>query len=225
MAIYMNGGPRYTDIAPVAPDLVLITDYLAGALRGAERDAVEKRLEEDDDFFEYCTPVIKAWTTPVRLAPSLGVTLPTRATHRREMTRRRMALFGRVAAVFALLVGVPLLYVARQRAEVARAGAERGWVTTDSTYVLAGEFAAMLLPVDRAPDQPLVHAAAPSATPSGSAAPIDSTAIKQSFEYRFGLAVAILAATPARHGRTHLQCSRNCDTLYVTFRKPKETTR
>ncbi len=51
---------------PIDPDIELITHYLANELHGAEAEAVEDRLADDEAFFEKVSPVIKAWTMPVR---------------------------------------------------------------------------------------------------------------------------------------------------------------
>ena len=55
------------DLSDVDPDIVLITDYLAGRLSEFERFGVEKRLEEDEVFFEKVWPLVHAWRMPKKL--------------------------------------------------------------------------------------------------------------------------------------------------------------
>jgi ferric-dicitrate binding protein FerR (iron transport regulator) len=55
------------DLSDVDPDIVLITDYLAGRLSDFERFGVEKRLEEDEVFFEKVWPLVQAWRMPKKL--------------------------------------------------------------------------------------------------------------------------------------------------------------
>ena len=43
------------------PDLNLITDYLCNELDPDQRAEVERRLEEDEDFYRYCAPIIAFW--------------------------------------------------------------------------------------------------------------------------------------------------------------------
>jgi hypothetical protein len=47
--------------ARVDPDMVLITDYLANALSFEAEAAVERRMKEDEAFFEKAWPLLRAW--------------------------------------------------------------------------------------------------------------------------------------------------------------------
>jgi hypothetical protein len=53
------------------PDILLITNYLAGELTNDAADAVEHRLGDDGVFFEKVWPLIRVWTSP------LGIRLPS----------------------------------------------------------------------------------------------------------------------------------------------------
>jgi hypothetical protein len=43
------------------PDIVLITDYLANMLSADEEASVERRMKDDEAFFEKVWPLIRAW--------------------------------------------------------------------------------------------------------------------------------------------------------------------
>ncbi len=49
----------------VDPDMLLITDWLAGDLTPAQVDAVEHRLGEDQAFFDKVVPHVRVWTSPM----------------------------------------------------------------------------------------------------------------------------------------------------------------
>ena len=53
-----------TDTPQQDPDIVLVSDYLAGALDTAEEARVERRLEDDEAFFDKVFPLIRAWRMP-----------------------------------------------------------------------------------------------------------------------------------------------------------------
>jgi hypothetical protein len=57
----MSDGPF-----PVDADLSLITDYLARELAPGEREAVERRLATDYDFYMKVAPMIRVWRMPVQ---------------------------------------------------------------------------------------------------------------------------------------------------------------
>ncbi|HEY4130116.1 MAG TPA: FecR family protein [Gemmatimonadaceae bacterium] len=46
------------------PDIVLITDYLAGELSPPDEAQVERRLEDDQAFFDKVFPLVQAWQLP-----------------------------------------------------------------------------------------------------------------------------------------------------------------
>jgi hypothetical protein len=54
------------DITPLDPDIVVITDWLAGELSPAEVTAVEQRLRDDDAFFMKAGPIYKLWNKPIK---------------------------------------------------------------------------------------------------------------------------------------------------------------
>jgi hypothetical protein len=43
------------------PDILLITDYLANALSIEEEAAVERRMRDDEAFFDKVWPLVRAW--------------------------------------------------------------------------------------------------------------------------------------------------------------------
>jgi hypothetical protein len=53
------------DDEPIDPDVELITDWLAHELSPEDEAMVEKRLEEDFEFFEKVAPVMNLWHDPV----------------------------------------------------------------------------------------------------------------------------------------------------------------
>ena len=62
------------DLRDIDPDVVLITEYLAGRLSEFERFAVDKRLEEDEAFFEKVWPLMRAWRMPTAGLPVASTT-------------------------------------------------------------------------------------------------------------------------------------------------------
>jgi len=48
----------------IDPDMLLISDWLAGELTPAQVDAVEHRLDDDQAFFEKVLPHVRVWTSP-----------------------------------------------------------------------------------------------------------------------------------------------------------------
>ena len=46
---------------PVDPDLALISDYLADVLSFDEQAMVERRMKDDEAFFEKVWPLVRAW--------------------------------------------------------------------------------------------------------------------------------------------------------------------
>ena len=46
---------------PVDPDIALINDYLAEALSCDEEAVVERRMKDDEAFFEKVWPLVNAW--------------------------------------------------------------------------------------------------------------------------------------------------------------------
>jgi hypothetical protein len=57
--------PELDDDEPIDPDIALITDWLAHELSPEDEAMVEKRLEEDFEFFEKVAPVMNLWHDPV----------------------------------------------------------------------------------------------------------------------------------------------------------------
>jgi len=60
------------DAGVVDPDLALISDYLADVLSFDEQALVERRMKDDEAFFEKVWPLVRAWQQtgelPVRTA-------------------------------------------------------------------------------------------------------------------------------------------------------------
>ncbi len=83
-------------MSDVDPDVVLITDYLAGRLSEFERFGVEKRLEEDEAFFDKVWPLVRAWRIPVKF----GALAPQRRSPRHVVRLWPLA----AAAVLAITV-------------------------------------------------------------------------------------------------------------------------
>jgi hypothetical protein len=52
------------DLGPVDPDFALITDYLAKDLPAEQMEAVERRLRDDEEFFEKVWPIVRVWDLP-----------------------------------------------------------------------------------------------------------------------------------------------------------------
>jgi len=86
------------DLSDVDPDIVLITDYLAGRLSEFERFGVEKRLEEDEVFFEKVWPLVHAWRMPKKLGDL--------APARRNVARRHVIRLWPLAAAAILAITV-----------------------------------------------------------------------------------------------------------------------
>jgi ferric-dicitrate binding protein FerR (iron transport regulator) len=84
------------DLTDVDPDIVLITAYLAGRLSDFERFGVEKRLEEDEAFFDKVWPLVRAWRAPTKL----GALVPQRRSRRHVVRLWPLA----AAAVLAITV-------------------------------------------------------------------------------------------------------------------------
>jgi ferric-dicitrate binding protein FerR (iron transport regulator) len=84
------------DLSDVDPDIVLITAYLTGRLSDFERFGVEKRLEEDEAFFEKVWPLVRAWRMPKKL----GAAVTPRPTRRHIVRLWPLA----AAAVLAITV-------------------------------------------------------------------------------------------------------------------------
>jgi len=64
---------------PLDPDITLITDYLANTLSLDEEANVERRMRDDEVFFEKVWPLVRAWQqtedTPIssrRLSKGVG---------------------------------------------------------------------------------------------------------------------------------------------------------
>lgn len=53
--------PGSDDREVVDPDLALISDYLADALSFDEQALVERRMKDDEAFFEKVWPLVRAW--------------------------------------------------------------------------------------------------------------------------------------------------------------------
>ena len=60
----MNKNASTHPDAPQDPDIVLITDYLAGELSHTAEADVEHRLEDDEAFFDKVFPLVQAWRMP-----------------------------------------------------------------------------------------------------------------------------------------------------------------
>lgn len=88
------------DIDAHDPDLVLVTDYLAGALDANAARAVERRLEEDAAFFEKVFPLVRAW----RLDQSFRDDRVTATASRRSRHTGRWISLLAAAAVLILVV-------------------------------------------------------------------------------------------------------------------------
>ena len=69
---------HHEDLSDIDPDIVLITDYLAGRLSDFERFGVEKRLEEDEVFFDKVWPLVHAWRMPKKLGELAEPEVPPR---------------------------------------------------------------------------------------------------------------------------------------------------
>lgn len=68
-------------IRPIHPDAQLAADYLTGNATPEQRAEFERRFVEDDEFFEYVGPMMKAWHAPVSyraLANSEAIVVPQR---------------------------------------------------------------------------------------------------------------------------------------------------
>jgi hypothetical protein len=63
---------KILDITPLDPDIVVITDWLAGELGPAESAAVEQRLRDDDAFFMKAGPIVKLWNLPIKFEDLLA---------------------------------------------------------------------------------------------------------------------------------------------------------
>ena len=69
---------RATD-EPLDPDIVLITDYLANTLSLDDEANVERRMRDDEAFFEKVWPLVRAWQqtddtpiSPRRVSKGIG---------------------------------------------------------------------------------------------------------------------------------------------------------
>lgn len=82
-----------TDIRP-DPDVVLITDYLAGELSSTDEATVEHRLEDDEVFFDKVFPLVQAWRMPQNFR---------RAKSKRRASTWLGALVAAAVIVFALI--------------------------------------------------------------------------------------------------------------------------
>lgn len=92
------------------PDIVLITDYLAGELSHTDEARVEHRLQDDAVFFDKVFPLVQAWRMPHSLRRA-------KSTSTRRVTTWTGALVAAAVAAF-VVIGAPRLGV--------RFGASRG---------------------------------------------------------------------------------------------------
>jgi hypothetical protein len=107
-------------ITPIDPDILLITDYLAGELSPEQEAVVEARLVDDEAFFEKVSPAILVWTMPIdfdelesggdlEMPLSLPMTVPAPeplaiAPKPRRSLRRRIAYYSAGSAAALLLL-------------------------------------------------------------------------------------------------------------------------
>jgi hypothetical protein len=86
-------------------ELLLLTDYVMGALSEAERNAFEQRMDEDTDFFLRVAPILDVWYSDIEVPAEVE---PAKETERKPVRMRRPILwrpslnhrhYGRAAAV------------------------------------------------------------------------------------------------------------------------------
>ena len=113
----------------IDPDIVLVTDYLAGELSAERVRALEERLVEDEQFFDKVWPMLDAWNLPRDVTgqesgTTLGDAREQAARPPRQRLRQRpWTSFGGVAAVAAaaavVVVGAGLVVALRTRSRQA----------------------------------------------------------------------------------------------------------
>ena len=93
-------------------DIALITDYMAQELSAEEKAVVDKRLDEDAEFFAKVWPVMEMWMMPAASVPAI-TTAPKTVFHRRGVGFWVATTAGSlVAAGIALIayLGLPTVY-------------------------------------------------------------------------------------------------------------------
>lgn len=94
----------------VDPDLALISDYLADVLSFDEQALVERRMKDDEAFYEKVWPLVRAWqqtgelpVSPRRSSPGFGTftdEIRSIATRRTPSTRPVDPWFIRLSKFF-----------------------------------------------------------------------------------------------------------------------------
>jgi ferric-dicitrate binding protein FerR (iron transport regulator) len=105
---------RHLPLERIDPDIVLVTDYLAGELSAVSARALEERLVEDEPFFDKVWPLLRAWNLP-RGAPGQEfrtTVAAARETPARPPRQRAWTPFRTVAAAAAVVVVATGLVVA-----------------------------------------------------------------------------------------------------------------
>jgi hypothetical protein len=133
------------------PDLALLTDYLSHQLPPEEVEAVERRLQEDDAFWDLAEPLIAAWSVPPKwqrepmsqeeLARSWDrFTKRVGFVHQRRKARRRRWLI--VASAVLAAVGVwgwiataPIRQALASLGDFVPVADSGGWMTVGQTRV------------------------------------------------------------------------------------------